>query len=102
MPAGMEFYYPDGRVKIAYTDYFAAVRSSFTTTAGATSGTFTDTSLIGKALVHFVSSTTGNYGGPMVTLDSNTGVISWSFNVTTSGGASAGASPATTIYYGGY
>lgn len=101
MPAGAEFYYPDGRLKIAYTDYFAAPLSSFSTN-GASSGSWQDNRLIGRQLVHFVSTTEGQYGGPNVSLNSANGVISWSFNISTSGGASAGSPPNTTIYYGAY
>lgn len=101
MPAGMEFYYPTGATKISYTDYFGMFFSQFTTN-GATSGTWQDNRLIGKELLHHVSSTAGNYGGPNVSLNSATGVISWSFNISTTGGANPGAAPNTTVYYGGF
>ncbi|WP_159829096.1 hypothetical protein [Novosphingobium sp. TCA1] len=88
-------------MKFAFTDYTGGFFGSFNT-GGASSGTWQDARLVGKLLVTFPSSTLGNYGGPNVTLDSSTGVISWSFGVTATGGANAGSPPDITIYFGGY
>jgi hypothetical protein len=99
--AGAEFFYPDGRLKQSHTDYAGGFYGSFAT-GGAASGSIQDVRLVGKLLLAFPLYSSGNFGGPNLSLDSNTGIISWSFTASATNGASTGAPPNQTIIYGGY
>ena len=77
------------------------VNTSITSPA---SGSFTDTRLIGKTLFYFTLSTESTlsfFGGPNVTLNPDTGVVSWSYN-NRFVGTVGGSYMRHRIVYGGY
>lgn len=99
---GLELSDAAGNVILGATTYVGAFYGSFSTN-GQASGSITDTRLIGRVLLPFLTDTgvNGTYGGPLVTLNSATGVISWAYNYSATG-TTAPTIPNDTIYYGGY
>lgn len=99
MAEGMRFYNDDGSVYMDLTTYCGAFLGSFSTN-GASSGSLSVPALVGKRLLAFCpqSNLQGQgSGGPVVTLNSSTGLISWAITGTSSGGSSN-----FTVFYGGY
>lgn len=99
MTAGIRFRNDDGSIYMDFTTYTGAFLGSFTATAP-NSGSIQVPALVGKRLLTFCPSLNLNgqgFGGPVVSLNSATGVISWSFPGTAQGGSAT-----FTVYYGYY
>lgn len=74
-------------------------------TGGALTGSFTDTKLIGRTAMAFALSNTSVdsvYGGPDITVNATTGVVSWSYAGTVSGFTPPATERDHTIYWGHY
>lgn len=95
-----DLYNDDGSVYLDLTTYAGAFYGSFST-GGQTSGTVTDSRLVGRTLLHFcptgVSVNGGGFGGPACTLNNSTGVITWSYP-----GSSQTNAKNDTVFYGGF
>lgn len=101
MPVGLEVYKSaGGPLLLGITTYVGMFHGVFST-GGSATGSFVDAAMIGRTLLTFLPDTGlyGGYGGPVVSLDSSTGTISWAYP-TYSG--SSPAIPSETVYYGGY
>jgi hypothetical protein len=104
MPAGLQIFDASGNLIIDYSTRVGRFIGSFAT-GGAISGSITDTSIIGRVFLHYTpGSGIGVYGGPEVTANTSSGVISWNYTQTTAGGAAGGTSADRqhTVYYGAY
>lgn len=100
MPAGLEIYDTSGAIALDMTSFVGTFIGYFNT-GGGQSGSHTDELLINRALVYHVSGPIDFYGGPTISFNGATGVISWAFvmNVTN---MSAPSPPDLRVYYGGY
>lgn len=105
MPVGLQVFDASGNLIIDYTTRVGRFFSSFET-AGAESGSFTDSAIVGRVFLHYTpQSGNGVYGGPEVAANTSTGLISWSYNITGSGGGLPAPGPSDrqhTVYYGAY
>lgn len=95
-----DLYNDDGSVYINLATYVGAFYSSFSTN-GATSGSFYDAKMVGRDLLYFnpgASALNGTgFGGPVVTSDKNTGIVSWAYQ-----GTAQNTAKNDTIIYGGF
>ena len=100
MPAGYETYNAYGSVEQRTTAYVGMFAGSFATN-GAASGSFIDGRLIGRRILYFTPNPDNYYGGPILTLDPNSGTVSWSYQMSVTGGSNQSV-PNHTVFYGGY
>lgn len=100
MTEGLEVYKPDGTLLLGVTTYVGMFYGSFST-GGLANGSFTNPKMVGRSLLTFLPDTglNGSYGGPVITLNPSTGVISWAY---TGYNGAAPTIPNETIFYGGY
>lgn len=105
MPAGLQIFDASGNLIIDYSTRVGRFIGSFAT-GGAVSGSITDTSIISRVFLHYTpESGSGIYGGPEVTANTTTGVISWDYIYATIGSGMPTPGPADrihTVYYGAY
>jgi len=97
---GWEARRPDGSLIVDGTKYISQILGSFTT--GAMSGSFVDPQLIGRRIVPFVLGNLSLYGGPDISSNPSNGLVTWVYNINTSGTAVPPAAPTETILYGAY
>ncbi|MBB5709450.1 hypothetical protein [Sphingomonas xinjiangensis] len=100
MTSGVEGYNSAGQVIFSETSYAGNFVGSFNT-GGQKTGSFVDASLIGRILIHFLPQSISLYGGPKVTLDPNSGTVTWNYDIQVQG-QGAPPIPSETIWYGGY
>ena len=85
---------------IAGVDSYTGMFYGSFSTGGLVTGTHTDAQLVGRRLLFFLPAVT-SLGGPDVTLNSATGVITWNYPYVASG--TAPPTPGNdTVVYGGY
>lgn len=103
MPQGLQVF-KDGNLIIDLSTRVGRFYASFDT-AGQLSGSLTDATIIGKSFLYFaVASGSGVYGGPDVSANTSTGLISWTYNMTVTG-SFPGGTPADRqhkIFYGAF
>ena len=79
MPQGLQIFNASGDIILNINDRVGRFLNTFTTD-GNNSGTFTDSNLIGKTdFFYYMPSESTDYGGPLVTANLSTGVISWEY-----------------------
>ncbi len=100
--AGLQIFDENGNTILDTTTYVGRFVGSFNTN-GQTTGSFTDTRIIGQRFLHFCPNSSGIYGGPSVTGNTVTGLITWDFNLNTNGTVNVPpSSRELTIIYGVY
>lgn len=84
MNAGLQLFDENGTAVLDITTYVGRFIGSFNT-GGQQTGSIIDTKIIGQRFLHICPNSSGIYGGPNVTADTSTGVISWDFAISING-----------------
>lgn len=100
MAIGLRVRDETGNIILDYTTRVGKFIGTYQTN-GASTGSFTDTRLIGKQFFYFITNPSGQIGGVVAASNTLTGVVNWSYPVTASGVAPPSAT-SDIMYYGYY
>lgn len=103
MAVGVRVYDSAGNLTLDLGTRVGRFIGTFTTPGDQQSGSFVDSSLVGKTdFFYYYQPASSDYGGPNVTANLSTGEVSWSYDATTSGEETLPPYPSETIYYGAF